>query len=72
MTDQDDKKEKTMKNLKIKLFMWRLENRFWKFFRPVFILNQMYQRQTFGRMTSVSALTMELSHGGIQGRKPIK
>jgi len=72
MTDQDDKKEKTMKNLKIKLFMWRLENRFWKFFRPVFILNQMYQRQPFGRLTSVSAITMELNHGTIKNGKLLK
>lgn len=45
-----------MTEFKTKQFLGKLEQRVWELIKPIYRLNQRYQRQPFGRMTSVHVL----------------
>lgn len=45
-----------MTESKNKNLIKQLEDRVWEFIKPVFRLGQLYQRQQFGRLTSVRVM----------------
>ena len=52
----DDKNKNKMNNSLTKQLLTSLEHQIRDFIKPVYRLNQRYQRQPFGRMTSVHVL----------------
>jgi hypothetical protein len=48
-----------MTESKTKQFLERCEEQIWNLLKPVGAMNQMYQRQPFGRMTSEAAVVLQ-------------